>query len=380
MKKSITRRDFLNGAAVTLAAGAVLRPQDLLAGEGGAVAGSPIGKGYYPPVLTGMRGSHEGSFEVAHALAWRGEKPTEYTPVDEDYDLVVVGGGLSGLASAYLYRKQAGADKKILILDNHDDFGGHAKRNEFHLEGRTLLGVGGSVNLEQDSFSDNVHQLLNELGVDLEKLDAAREPEYFLSEPVVSSGYYLNAQKYGHDRIVQGRWMDVWLGVGDPHRIDALGLPAEQKRRLLALVEGERDLLDELSLSETKRYIDSTSYGDFLSSRAGLEPATIALFDPMFRVFYGVGLESCSVTEALMTGAPGLKSLGLTGRMVGKLFAYLSGGYRFPLFPDGNASIARLLVRRLIPDVAPCSTMEDVVAARFDYSQLDRPIHRCDCG
>ncbi len=101
MKKSITRRDFLNGAAVTLAAGAVFRPQDLLAGEGSAVAESPIGKDYYPPALTGMRGSHEGSFEVAHALAWRGEKPTEYAALDEAYDLVIVGGGLSGLASAY---------------------------------------------------------------------------------------------------------------------------------------------------------------------------------------------------------------------------------------------------------------------------------------
>ena len=130
--KTITRRDFLNGAAVTLAAGAILRPHDLLAGEGSAVAATPIGKDYYPPTLTGMRGSHDGSFEVAHALAWRGEKPTEYAALDEAYDLVIVGGGLSGLASAYLYRKQAGADKKILILENHDDFGGHAKRNEFH--------------------------------------------------------------------------------------------------------------------------------------------------------------------------------------------------------------------------------------------------------
>jgi spermidine dehydrogenase len=100
VNKSITRRDFLNGAAVTLAAGAVLRPQELLAGEGSAVAQNPIGNDNYPPVLTGMRGSHKGSFEVAHAMAWRGEKPTEYKVLDEDYDLVIVGGGISGLAAA----------------------------------------------------------------------------------------------------------------------------------------------------------------------------------------------------------------------------------------------------------------------------------------
>ena len=138
MKPSITRRDFLNGAALALAAGATLSPRDLLAIEPGAGAPNPIGPDYYPPKLTGMRGSHDGSFEVAHALAWSGQKPSEYTSLDETYDLVIVGGGISGLTAAYLYRKQAGADKKILILDNHDDFGGHAKRNEFELDGRTF--------------------------------------------------------------------------------------------------------------------------------------------------------------------------------------------------------------------------------------------------
>ncbi len=173
MKRTITRRDFLNGAALALAAGATLSPRDLLAMEQAAGAPNGIGPDYYPPTLTGMRGSHEGSFEVSHALAWSGQKPTHYTPLDETYDLVIVGGGISGLTSAYLYRQQAGPDKKILILDNHDDFGGHAKRNEFELDGRTFLGVGGSVNLEQMSFSDTVHRVLGEIGVDLEKLDAA---------------------------------------------------------------------------------------------------------------------------------------------------------------------------------------------------------------
>ncbi|MFP8875205.1 MAG: NAD(P)-binding protein, partial [Myxococcota bacterium] len=170
MAKSITRRDFLNGAALAVAAGATLSPRDLLALEEGGPVSARIGKDYYPPVLTGMRGSHEGSFEVAHALAWRGEKPTQYATLDEHYDLVVVGGGLSGLAAAFLFRQQAGSDKKILILDNHDDFGGHAKRNEFHSGGRMLLNPGGSNNLETTSFSDTVHRVLEEIGVDLEKL------------------------------------------------------------------------------------------------------------------------------------------------------------------------------------------------------------------
>ncbi|MCH1551358.1 MAG: FAD-dependent oxidoreductase, partial [Pseudomonadales bacterium] len=92
----------------------------------------------YPPTLTGMRGSHEGSYEVAHALAWEGRKPSSYHALGEHYDLVVVGAGMSGLAAAYYYRKKMGPGARILILDNHDDFGGHAKRNEFHHDGRMV--------------------------------------------------------------------------------------------------------------------------------------------------------------------------------------------------------------------------------------------------
>lgn len=375
MARNITRRDFLNGAALALAAGATLSPRDLLALEVAAASPrGPMGRDYYPPTLTGMRGSHDGSFEVAHALAWRGEAPTDYALLDERHDLVVVGGGLSGLAAAYLYRQQAGPGRKILILDNHDDFGGHAKRNEFHTNGRMLLGVGGSLNLEHQNFSETVHRVLRELGVDLEKLEAACEPGYFISDPLADLGYYLNAASYGQDRIVQDASASAWLGGGG-HRalIESLALPGDQGQRLLALIEGERDLLDELSLAETKRYIDTTSYQEFLSTRAGLAPATIALFEPMPRLIFGLATDCISVTEALMFGLPGIRSLGFTGTLVGELFAFASEGVRYPMFPDGNASVARLLVRKLIPEVAPGSTMEDIVEARFDYSRLDRP-------
>jgi spermidine dehydrogenase len=377
MKHSITRRDFLNGAALALAAGATLSPRDLLAREQAPATTGRIGQDYYPPVLTGMRGSHEGSFEVAHALAWAGQKPTDYTRLDESYDLVVVGGGLSGLAAAYLFRQKAGADKKILILDNHDDFGGHAKRNEFHTGGRMLLSPGGSNNLEPGGFSDTVNRVLKEIGVDLEKLDAAREPGYMMGGDEAPFGLFLNAEQYGKNRTAKGLWINAWQGQGDvPALVSSLGLPAEQQQRLVALIEGEKDLLDELSLLETKRYIESTSYSEFLRSRAGLSPATITLFEPIVRMIWCTGIECISVEEALLLGCPGLRSLGLTGKLASKLFGYAmdaaTSGMGSPLFPDGNASVARLLVRNLIPEVAPGSTMEDIVDARFDYSQLDR--------
>ncbi len=373
MKHTMTRRDFLNGAAVSIAAGATMSPFGLMAKEGYPGHPGNLPKDYYPPILTGMRGSHDGSFDVAHALAWRGEKPSTYSALDEEYDLVVVGGGLSGLAAAYLYRKQHGADSRILILDNHDDFGGHAKRNEFHSGERMLLAAGGSGNLEQYNFSSDVDEFIAEIGIDLSRLDAAREPGYMLAGLNAYSGLFLNAERFGQSRRVLGNWAEAWMGGQNARElISSLGLPTDQQQRLVALVEGERDLTEELSLLETKNYIESTSYEEFLSTRAGLSPATITLLEPLIKLYWGLGTECPSVAEALMVGLPGARSLGVTGKLFNKFMRYAADGISAPWFPDGNASVARMLVRHLIPTVAPGNTMEDVVTTRFDYSQLDR--------
>ena len=135
MASNITRRDLLNGIAV--AAGGLALP----------IVRKRRWMVYYPPMLR-LRGSHAG--EVAHDLAWRGVKPSSYEALDEHYDLVVVGAGMSGLAAAWYFRKLKGPDG-ILVLDNHDDFGGHAKRNEFHHDGRMVLSLGGAQNLENPS-------------------------------------------------------------------------------------------------------------------------------------------------------------------------------------------------------------------------------------
>lgn len=373
MKHTITRRDFLNGAAVSIAAGATLSPFQLMAKDDNPSLSKSLPSDYYPPVLTGMRGSHDGSFDVAHALAWRGEKPSEYARLDEAYDLIVVGGGLSGLAAAYLYRKQHGADSRILILDNHDDFGGHAKRNEFHSGDRMLLAAGGSGNLEQYNFSSDVQDFIAEIGIDLEKLEAASEPNYMLAGLKAYSGLFLNAERFGQSRRVLGDWAEAWMGGQNARELIALlELPADQQQRLVALVEGERDLTEELSLLETKRYIESTSYEEFLKSRAGLSAASITLLEPVLKLYWGLGTECPSVAEALMVGLPGARSLGFTGKLFSKFMSYAAADINAPWFPDGNASVARMLVRHLIPAVAPGNTMEDVVTARFDYSKLDQ--------
>src|SRR5258708_6050160 len=106
LNRSITRRNFLNGVAIGV--GAVASPGWLSAFGPDEFAPEKAAN-YYPPALTGMRGNHEGTYTFAHKLrdgeSWESMGTAEKT--GETYDLVVVGGGISGLAAAYFYRKAA---------------------------------------------------------------------------------------------------------------------------------------------------------------------------------------------------------------------------------------------------------------------------------
>ena len=166
----ISRRDFLNGIAV--GAGSVLVGEPLLAAMDGEENAPERAAGYYPPALTGLRGNHDGTFTYAHQLRdggkWDAAGPA--TKTGESYDLVVVGGGISGLAAAYFYRKSTGSSARILIIDNHDDFGGHAKRNEFHAGNRILLSYGGTQSIESPgAYSQVAKDLIAELGIHVER-------------------------------------------------------------------------------------------------------------------------------------------------------------------------------------------------------------------
>ncbi|MEP1471616.1 MAG: NAD(P)-binding protein [Halieaceae bacterium] len=368
MASNITRRDFLNGVALGAAATAATSFPAL-------ALNSPetVSKTYYPPLLNGMRGSHKGSFEVAHALVMKGQRPTQYQPVDDVYDLVVVGAGISGLAAAYLYRKQKGPEAKILILDNHDDFGGHAKRNEFQVDGKMLLGFGGSINLEQGDMSPTAYKLLEEIGVDFKSLQDAGASDYLLSNAEAPFGLYLGEDLYGENQIVTGPWGHALAGAGDYRAmIESLNLPPRDKRLLVSLVAGDKDYLADIPVEEKEAYLRSTSYADFLYEKVGISPLGAKLTEPWAQAMFGVGINSVSVMEGFYLGGPGMNAVGLPDEPAEPKTEENPDAYRNPLFPDGNASVARLFVRKLIPEVAPGSTMQDLVTARFDYSQLDR--------
>jgi spermidine dehydrogenase len=195
MSNKINRRDFLSGTALVIAAG--LTPLAQIRAESGR---------YYPPSLTGLRGSHPGSFEVAHQVGREGKSfDISGLPIEQSFDLVVVGGGISGLAAAWFYREMRGSAARVLILENHDDFGGHAKRNEFRVDDRLLLGYGGTESLQSPKtfFSKTVNRLLRSLGVELGRFDTAFDRKLYPSLGL-AQGVYFDRETFGADRLVVG--------------------------------------------------------------------------------------------------------------------------------------------------------------------------------
>jgi spermidine dehydrogenase len=358
---SITRRDFLNGAALTIAAG--LTPAAQLAAQ----------PSRYPPALTGLRGQHDGSFEIAHALAREGRRfPVEGAPIDETYDLVVVGGGISGLSTAWFYRR-AKPSARILILDNHDDFGGHAKRNEFSLDGRRIIGYGGSQSLQSPNslYSPVAKGLLRDLGVDITRFETAFERGLYPSLGL-SRGTFFNREAFSRDVLV----------VGDPGRdeenpggkakplsefVSAFPIAATSKAQIMALYSGAVDPLAGKSADEKRELLRRTSYRDYLTKICGCSEEVANCFQGRPLGFFGLGSDAVPAAEARDLGYPGFAGLKLPGGT--------NAAWQEPYiyhFPDGNASLARLLVRALVPGVAPGHTMDDIVPAGFDYDRLDR--------
>ncbi|MGO1462510.1 MAG: NAD(P)-binding protein [Oleiphilaceae bacterium] len=326
-----------------------------------------------------MRGNHPGSFEAAHKLAREGHRfALGGLNVKEAYDLVVVGAGISGLAAAWLYR-QRNPDAKILILDNHDDFGGHAKRNEFNVNGSTVLSYGGSESFQSpDSlFSDQVNQLLEALGVEISRFKQYFDRDYYY-EQGMSRGVFFDKNHFGVNKVVGG---SPEMGVADDLRPDLLNsrsleayirdfpLPEKDIQALLTLHTAPPDYLPNMSVDEKVEYLSTISYKTFLSEIAELSETALLYFRSTSNEFYGYGVDAIAAIDAYEVGYPGLSAMGLPEASEA-VQAELNDPYIYH-FPDGNASVARLLVRDLIPGVAPGNTMEDVVLAKFDYSKLD---------
>jgi spermidine dehydrogenase len=371
MGRPIKRRDFLNGVAVASLASMMPRlAQSGLCSFPDSIADI---SSVYPPLRTGMRGSHDGAYEIAHQLARQGR--TDWGPVQEsnsdDYDLIVVGAGISGLAAAHFYRKEH-PNAQILILDNHDDFGGHAKRNEFQLGDQMILAHGGSqTNKEPGGYSKISKDLLKDLGVDTQKLGECFDQGFFRRHGLTDSVYF-DRKTYGIDRVVRypvasyANFLPLQESpLSAQEAVAQMPLGEQARLEMQRLFEFHSDQLAGIPAAEQMNYLREISYRDFLTMHAGVTDAEV------FNVFQGLTSDAGASIE--VSSALGMMGyMGLPGFNATALSDYNSMDEPYiHHFPDGNATVARLLVRSMIPAVAAGSTMEDVVTACFDYNKLD---------
>ncbi|MGB0657677.1 MAG: FAD-dependent oxidoreductase [Gammaproteobacteria bacterium] len=392
-KLSITRRDFINGVSYGLAA--TVAPIDFLKANN-------IDPYKYPPALTGIRGNHPGSFDHAHKLALAGGNYFEEAiDLGESNDLIVVGGGISGLSAAYFYQERTASNQDILILDNHDDFGGHAKRNEFQVDGREMLTYGGSQSIESPSYYEEVSKkLMADLGIEFQKFYTAYDFDYFINRGLTSS-FFFNKETYGENKIVRNvpnyRYDINHKSNTKPENIKKvvkeMPISDKSKDEFIRLFLGKTDFFPEMTLEEKFYHLENISYEDYLRNYHKVGDEVVGLFHTMLWSLWGVGTESIPAFGAFSDGLPGFTGLGFTdeddtSEPENEIYdistydetieGFMSKNevsdepYIFH-FPDGNATIARLLVRKMIPNAISGSTMEDIVTAKADYSQLDLP-------
>ncbi len=380
----IHRRDFINGSLFI--AGSSLLPFK----NSNSSALLALDQRYYPPALTGLRGSHPGSNEHAHNQALN--QTTEWgsiTDLKEQYDLVVVGGGISGLSAAYFYQQLHGSDKKILILDNHDDFGGHAKRNEHDIAGDIRLGEGGSESFEYPhEFSEVVLDLLEDLGVDMDRFESAYDSDFFKRHGLGAVTFF-NKKEFGEDKVVNHPFCDypgfveglMRPKLSNEDASKQAPLSEKGKKQLLTVLNSNPDILN-IPKSELNQYVQSSYYFDYLKNILGVDDPGVLRMARNSVVDYGGTPELMSIAGAIESGALGmeyfawknaLEEVGLDGGYIDNKDTYNVEKPFIHHFPDGNATIARMLVKKMVPNIGPGETVEEIILSDFDYAQLDKP-------
>ncbi|HET6177691.1 MAG TPA: FAD/NAD(P)-binding protein [Candidatus Sulfotelmatobacter sp.] len=372
MEQGITRRDFLN--ATLLASGGLLMtpasPAQLLARTSERRAASPAtgsddwtgygGVGDY----ANSNGNTTGVMEAGHQIR---DGLFESLPADtidtvETYDCVVVGGGISGLAAALTFQKQAGKGKTCLVLDNHPIFGGEAKRNEFLVDGHRLIAHQGSAFFPVPYPHSFMAHFYESIGLKTPRLEYQKwggsAPEIKLSNtPYLGSapnGLYFGA-KFGHP---QGLWLtDPW-----GKKLEGAPIPAKAREELLKF-QSAADAgtqAPQYTGDAISRRLDTITLEDQMVERHGISRETIRTFlSPVEGGGYGLGPDALS---------------GFTAYAADMLHPLdISDATGQQMFPDGNGGIARLITKTLIPEsIAGAHTLEDVCRNTVNFAALDR--------
>ena len=367
MGVAISRRDVIHGVTATALGAALARTHAAQAAKGPANA-APLANtaeqaataATYPPLREGMRGAHPGAFEAAHARRDGAPYPAP-RPTGESYDLVVVGGGLSGLAAACFYRRRFGPNARVLVLDNHDDFGGHAKRNEFVSDGRTLMTTGGSAYfVAPDQWTENTQNFVKSLGADFTVkrkesnpfAQMGMRPATFLSHESGGDG-----QLYPHVRFTEPTL----------EFLKTAHLPPRVRQDLIAVYHGTADYMHGMTKDQKIQRLQTITYKQYLVDYVKVAPESL----PWLPGVWCLSKTACSAWFAYFRYAPGFATLGVE-RAPYSPESPQSAAADFHL-PAGNSDLARLMVRELVPQSLPQGTWQSLETTRVRYDTLDQP-------
>lgn len=381
MDCDITRRDFLDGVAKVIggsvAATAAARVHAAHPDLGSPTSTSqlPPPGAAEPPLRQGMRGFDDAAMQAGHALR-DGRTFDSGNDTGEFYDLVIVGAGMAGLSAAYFHRKQI-PGARILVLEGCDDFGGHARRVEFEVDGRNLLVCGGTQELwNVNTFAPESLRLLEDIGIDRERYRRhAQADEDALVKLGLGIGLFFDRETFGTDRLVPNRppmrgttaaqWRDYF---------DRTPMSEGLKSGFIKLNTDRTNHLPGLPADEIARRLRRISYADYLRDVAGIHPEAV---DYLVRSGSGdhdnqsAGPETYSAWTAWRRGLRGFAGLGPPPDR--RLSSLTDDPGEMIAFPDGNAGVARLLIRWLIPQALPGRSAEDSITARLRYDRLDLP-------
>jgi len=365
----ITRRDFLN--STLLASGAVLlhtKAPFLLQSQSAAWEG-PGGVGDYARSHGNMWSAVTTAHELRDGTLGGESARQRATDTGEQYDLIVVGGGLSGLGAAYYFQKLRGG--RVLVLDNHPMIGGEAKRNEFNVDGVHLIGPQGSNDFGTRLPSGWAGEYWNDLGLPhgaesfeyqawgdgVTPLEIPRDHYYhqLWADEFASHGFFF-AEPNGSLRMVRDAF---GAGFDQAPWSDTLKSDFRRWRSNPKVYEG----------AELARWLDGMSYEELLVKQLGLDPAIARYADPILAgAAGGLGSDVISAQCAAQIGLPGTTN----GRGGGPGAYKLANTLPFvSSFPGGNDGIMRHALKKLVPGAISGDGFAGIMNARVRFEALD---------